>query len=146
MSRSVSRHPYAVETIFLYQPFGDGSDWEDFLDDLRHNVLRPRYPSLVSCSRWVGREDHIILENAYMEVSVSEYNGVVAVCLATRDPDNGRHNDAAAKRAPGFRKYLHKVFASCAMVSLGSASNGEQFFRPVKAPDGVITSKEGRLW
>jgi hypothetical protein len=148
MSRSVSRHRHAVAAVFLNHPFEDDEvfGWPDFVDDLRDNVLVPKYPSLRKCDRWAGREDHVIAENARAEVSVSEYNGVVAVCLAPRDVDNALDRGWAAECASGFCKVLAKAFASSALVPLGRGSNGEEFFRLAEEPGSCVTSKEGRLW
>jgi len=148
MSRSVSRHPHAVETVFLNHPFEDDEEygWSDFIEDLRENVLKPRFPSLRICDRSAGREDHVILENQRCEVSVSEYHGIVAVCLAPKDPDNPLDANLAAVCGPGFRKTVVENYHGSALVSQGTCSNGEQIFALVKEPGSCVTSKEGRLW
>lgn len=58
-------------------------NWDDDIMNLS-DKLRDAFPSLTKCDRWLGRgnsEDHAILENRHAAVSVSEYCGVVAVCL-----------------------------------------------------------------
>lgn len=147
MARSVSRHRDAVETVHLNHPFEDADwGWTEFIEDLRDNVLRPRYPSLRPCDRWSGREDHVILASERFEISVAEYNGIVAVCLAPRDADNPLDLRLVTRMAAGFRALLTKAFPASALVSLGSASNGEELFRLVAEPGSAVTSKEGRLW
>lgn len=136
MGRSVSTHRHAVETIYLHLEFEESEvymeNWEDFLDKLRA-IAQEKYPSLADCDRWSGREDRVILENSQVEVSVSEYCGLVAICLAPLDPDNGFHVAIAERAAKGFTACLHKAFPSSALRSLGRASNGEQFFSKVSA-------------
>lgn len=135
MGRSVSTHRHAVATVYLHLQFEDEHDasfeWESFIEDLQDNVLSPRYPSMRRCDRWMDRENHIIMENSQVEVSVSEYCGCVAICLAPKfgDYDNDAWNEAQAHRmAAAFQKYLTKMFKSCAMTKVGTFSNGESVY------------------
>lgn len=130
MGRSVSTHRHSVCTVYLHPEFEEGDEyaWQDFIEDLQNNVLAEKYPSLRACNRWDGRENHVIMENQHIEISVSEYCGFVAVCLAPLDPDNGFHVAVAERMANSFDKLITKMFKSCALRSVGSASNGEQFF------------------
>lgn len=134
MGRSVSTHRHAVATVFLHLEFEDDGawEWDDFVEDLQDNVLQDRYPSLRKCDRWMDREDHVILENSQVEVSVSEYCGCVAICLAPKIGDycNDAWNKAQAGRmADNFEKYVQKMFKSCAMAKMGTFSNGESFYQ-----------------
>jgi len=152
MSRSVSTHSDAVSIVYLNPEQGE-DDWPCFIDDLKQ-ILVARFPSLSPADRWAGNEDHVILDNCHAEVSVSEYCGLVAVCLAPRlgrydYPSVGQlaehwTNQVSAK----FSETLEKAYASSALKSMGHASNGEQFFtRPGKTlNESCITSKEGQLW
>jgi hypothetical protein len=131
MGRSVSTHRNAVATVYLQPEFEEGDDFafDDFLDDLKDNVLLPRYKAAAPCDRWVDREDHVVLESQTYEISVSEYCGLVAVCLAPLDVDNGLHRASAERMADGFRKHLEKCFPGSALRSIGRFSNGEQVFQ-----------------
>ena len=57
-------------------------DWEfeyDWLrDDLRERAGRA-FPSLIPHDGWRGREDRILMRNAYADFGVSVYGGLVAV-------------------------------------------------------------------
>lgn len=128
MGRSVSTHRHAVATVFI-NPEIEEDGYLDFIADLQDNVLSVKYPSLNKCSRWMDREDHVIAENGRAEVSVSEYCGLVSVCLAPRDPDSGLDVAWCERVANSFTKYIQKMFASCALRSLGHMSNGEQVFQ-----------------
>ena len=153
MSRSVSRHKNAYVTVYLNHPFGEGEEeesWDYFIEDLQQvldgSACDGGFPSLIPCDRWSGREDHVILENQRGEVSISEYNGLVAICLAPRDPDNALDVGWCDTVAKSFRALLHKAYKHCALSSMGRFSNGEQAFQPIDRPEGLVTSKEGTLW
>jgi len=151
MSRSVSRPSNYTAIVYLHQPFEDGG-FGCFVEDLQQ-VLCDRFPSLSPCDRWLDREDRIILENRHAVVTVSEYRGLVAVCLVPEMESALNYESArialseawCSQVEDSFVKHLHKAFASSALISDGSASNGEQFFHPVSRPEGVVTSKEGTL-
>lgn len=131
MGRSVSTHQHSVATVYLHPEFEGGDDYafQDFIDDLKDNVLCPKYPSLCACDRWSGREDHVVLENSQVEISISEYCGLVAVCLAPLDPGNAFQLAVAERMSKSFHKTLHRMFKSCALESIGRMSNGEQVFQ-----------------
>ena len=114
--------------------------------------LQEKFPSLTERDRWEDREDHIFAENQHCEISVSEYCGLVAVCIRAKDcggdgngSSSGLHTGWTNAAVKGFRDCLHKAYSGCALRSLGSASNGEQFFELATTPGSVVTSKEGRL-
>lgn len=142
MARSVSTHQHAIETVYL-----DGAeyteDFEFFIEDLQR-LIRGHYLSFSPCDHWQGQENHIILRNKRAEVSVSEYCGIVAVCLAPLDPNHSFDRKWCHQTASNFRKILHNGYP--ALVSKGQASNGEQFFSFVNRPGGLYTSREGVLW
>lgn len=150
MSRSVSTHSNAVATVYLTPDLESTAfAWDDFLDDLRDSVLSRHWPSFRECDRWEGRENHIIAENDLAEISVSEYGGLVAICLAPSGRSNfytAFNRGWAGRIAPSFVRKLNQAYAHCALQSQGHASNGEQFFTRVGKPGSCVTSKEGDLW
>ena len=113
MGRSVSTHPRAIETVYLspdrFQDDGDFTFY-DFLDDLRDNVLSEVSPSLSPCDRWEGNENHVIMENGHCEVSVSEYCGIIAVCLAPRTAENGFSVAWTGRLANKFSRMVQEMF------------------------------------
>lgn len=148
MGRSVSTHRNAVETIYLHSVVSDDAEsyeWDYFIEDIR-SILSNRYPSFSECERRQDREERIILENKRAEVSVSEYCGLVAVCLAPLDPYNQLDQGWCDRVSKSFRDTLHKAYPSSALHKLGRFSNGEGVFAPITRPEGVVTSKEGVLW
>jgi hypothetical protein len=132
MGRSVSTHQYAVATVFLHD-VAEQDDWESFVEDLQNNVIPERYPSFIKCDRWSGREDHVIMENSRAEISVSEYCGCVAICLAPLRPGEPLDDGWCARVASAFERHITKMFNHCAMVPLGTFSNGETVFQSVNS-------------
>lgn len=63
---------------------GHDYDSDNFTNDLEWFTewMKEKYPSLWTTDRWVGNEIHVVLENNLVEVSVSEYCGIVALCIA----------------------------------------------------------------
>lgn len=147
MARSVST-PYDALTI-EYAAFdtldGDDYAWQDAIENLRYTA-QALYPSLRDCDRWIGRENHAVLENAHGVITVSEYCGLVAIALVPTE------NSGLAAR--WCRQVSLAPLAACfgtRLLSRGVFSNGEQFFTPAEAPQtkgelGLgFTSKEGWL-
>lgn len=133
MGRSVSTHRHAVATIYIHldEDFDPDFGWSDFIEDIRNNVLKEKFPSLTDCDRWQGRENHVILENRQVEISVSEYCGVIAVCMAPVDANDGLYCAVAERMAKSFHDTVTKAFKSNALVKLGSFSNGEGVFQKI---------------
>ena len=152
MSRSVSTHRNALATVYLRPEIEDHDDnpyaWSDFLDDLR-NILTGEagvdsklllngkpftgFQGYKPADRWDGREDRIILEGELSEVSVSEYGGMVSVCLAPLDPDNEHHVTACHNAAPYFLAILLAAYPDCCFARLGTFSNGESVYKALDA-------------
>lgn len=150
MARSVSTHCHAVAVHYITftpeDPEDSQYEWNSFIEDLQENVIPEMFSSMSKCDRWKGREDRIIMENQRFEISVSEYCGLVAICLAPLDPYNGLDVGAACAAGRSFNRKLTKYFPDSSLVSQGHASNGEQFFQLANTPGSCVTSKCGRLW
>lgn len=56
------------------------------IEDLQES-LKYWYPSLEPVDEWAGNEVHIIAQSALVEVSISEYSGMAALCVAPRDDE-----------------------------------------------------------
>lgn len=130
MGRSVSIHPNAVATVFLHLEDLDPEldSWASFVEDLRDNVIFPKWPSFQEESYWPSREVHVIAANDAAEISVSEYCGCVAICLAPRDIAKG----FAKRIAASFYRHITKCFKSCALQPLGTMLNGETAYRRIQ--------------
>ena len=153
MSRSVSTHPHAVATVFL-RPEGDEHPafdeqlGEDLLESIR-NVLTgdagvdsgvllndqpfTGFQGYEHADRWVGRENLVILEGELSVITVSEYAGIVSVCLAPLDPEEETHVTACLNAAPYFLAILQQTFSDICFSKLGTFSNGESVYKKFDA-------------
>jgi hypothetical protein len=143
MARSVST-PSGASAVAYASFEGESFDFSDCIEDAR-SVAMSKYPSLYESDKWVGREDRAILANTFCSITVSEYNGLVAVCIVPNEDSNLAANWCSkvdlSKIAGCFGQALRRV---------GSASNGEAFFQPANGQQqGAMglgfTSKEGWL-
>ena len=101
-----------------FDEFTARENWHSDMDNLTY-ALRKAFPSLNKADRWIGREDHVILENRHGCVPVSEYCGRVAVCLVPearseyeRPPMIAHHWCTQAE--PKFRKIVVDTFGGSA--------------------------------
>ncbi len=150
MSRSVSTPSRATHIAYAaFQCDEDDEPQYEFsyrINDAQE-IIRERFPSMTLADRWLGNEDHVIAENDHACITVSEYNGLVAVCIVPNDTNLGHAWTNRIK--PHFLGRVASCFGQ-RLVSQGRASNGEQFFQPADGQQrgdmGLgFTSKEGWL-
>lgn len=124
MGRSVSTPSEA--SVVVYASFeGDSDDFNDCGDELQRLAMR-KYPSLSRANRWIGRENHVVLENKHCSITVSEYCGLAAVAIV---PGSGY----GALSENWCDKVDLRPLADCfgpRLISMGRFSNGEQIFQP----------------
>jgi len=143
MGRSVST-PTAAEVIAYAHIDSDGDadldqrNWDDDMVNLG-DTLRAAFPSLRKADRWLSNEDHVILENQLAAVTVSEYCGLVAVCLVPDKYEYGcQVNDAPLSVQwienveARFRRIVAQVFG-IELQRMGTMSNGESIFKRIGA-------------
>lgn len=132
MGRSVSTPAGAISTVFLHRDFEEQEDWGDFIDDVRR-IVQEKYPSFVNCKRWIGREDLAILKNWHARVTVSEYCGIVAICMVPADDtDLPELADAWCRQVgAAWETYVASRYPT-SLTPLGTASNGVTFYRKVE--------------
>lgn len=133
MSRSVSV-PYNAVAIAYTAPEWDEEwewewEWKEYLECFREKATE-MYPSLLKIDKWIGREDHALLENAHAIMGVSVYCGLVAFWVVPQedkwDPqENGLHEHWCYQIAHGFEKTFGDL------VRVGAFSNGEVVYRKV---------------
>lgn len=136
MGRSVSTPHNATAVAYLnFEPeYPDDCqhDWDDLVEWIK-DTAADRWPSLEDCDQWIGREDHAILENGHAYIGVSEYCGLVAVWLVPKE-DNGYSHDHSAladRWCSQIASRFRELFGT--LRSIGTASNGEQFFERVQS-------------
>jgi hypothetical protein len=99
MGRSVS-YPSGAIAAFTVLEVEDDDDWELEYEWLRDDLVQraaEAYPSLAPHDGWRGREDRILLRNAFADFGVSIYGSLVAVWIAERD--DGPYWDAEWRTA-----------------------------------------------
>jgi len=138
MGRSVSVPSGAVATVYLHvSDIEDEWQFEDLREDLR-GVIRGRYPSFDECDRWIGREDHAILDNYHSFTVLAAYGGCVSISLVPKNYQYDDRLEAIAEAwcyqvADKWRETLQKAFPDQAMVRQGTMSNGVSVYRKVSA-------------
>jgi hypothetical protein len=138
MGRSVSYPPGAV-VAFRALETDHEEDWQWAYECLVEEVIetaRRAFPSLELREGWRGREDRILLRNAYADCGISTYCGLVAIWLAERDDGRYWEADGQHSRAGRAQRWLGQVgkrfealFGELRMV--GRFSNGEAIFERV---------------
>jgi hypothetical protein len=98
-----------------------------YIDDIVW-VCQENWPSLERIDRWIGREDHAILENGHAQIGVSEYCGLVAVWIVPAVSDYfPEHAGLAHHWISQIEDRFRERFGR--LRSLGFFSNGEQVFQ-----------------
>ena len=120
MGRSVST-PSAA-TLVAHGTIDEDDDLTLFTDAYA-DQLRVMYPSVVAVDKWLDREDHVVAENQLATFGMSHYWGVIAYWVIPKQPLGQAWIDCAAD---GFMKAFGQL------ESLGTASNGETFYRRIK--------------
>lgn len=77
-----------------WNAYGGQDTFEWMLEDTLARV-QEMFPSMKPADYWIDRELHVIAENSHSIVTVSEYCGMVAICLGDNyDRENYWYNDA----------------------------------------------------
>lgn len=131
MSRSVSYPASAEQVVFAHIECEDSDDFECEIENLVAN-LEAKFPSLYKDEKWIGCEDHALLANNYCRIGVSEYCGLVAVWIITRDYDEkvGFALNWVNGIAKSFEKVVNSTFGET-LAPIARASNGEVFYQRV---------------
>lgn len=135
MGRSVS---YPSGAIVAFRLIGadedDDLDWEYecLVDWIRAEAVRA-FPSLREHDGWRGREDRILLRNAYADFGISTYGGLAAVWLVERGDGDYWDADASIARSPRAQRWLGQVADKFTTLfgeleCLGRFSNGEAIY------------------
>ena len=122
MGRSVATHHEAAATVYLGLDTEETHEfeWQDELDWI-YGTIHGHFKSFNRTGRWEGRELFAICENDHAFVTVSEYCGLVAVCLV---PRGGPLADAWCRLVTSAFEKLFPGRLNC----IGRASNGEAFY------------------
>jgi hypothetical protein len=142
MGRSVS---YPTGALVCFEDISDFENEFDFIwftDELKERA-GAMFPSLYDCDKWRGREDHILMRNAYVDFGVSEYCGLAAIWIAERC-DGAYYDYPRAGRAAHWLAQIRTRFLTefGSLLLDGHMSNGEGVYRrkpmPVVANGGSM--------
>lgn len=145
-SPSFRSYPSGAIVAFTVLEVECDEDWEfeyEWLrEDLRERAAKA-FPSLILHDGWRGREDRILMRNAYADFGVSVYGGLVAVWIVERDDGAYWDADWRTARSPQAQRWLSQIASRFdAMFGdyecLGQMSNGEgvysQAYRSARLP------------
>lgn len=138
MGRSISTPSGALVCFTVLEPETD--DDEAFAGEFECLVERviddanAAFPSFSRCDAWRGREDHVLLRNAYADLGISTLGSMVAIWVVERNDGTYHDYDAERRRAGRAQHWLAQiaprfdaVFGD--YVRLGTMSNGESVYR-----------------
>ena len=128
MSRSVSyaNNSVAVAYQHIEADEFDAQDEFDCMVEYITDTAKTLWPSFDKADKWLGREDHAILENRHAYIGISEYCGLVSVWLVPKDENNLSNNFCEQIK----EKFL-KNFGTLRRV--GTFSNGESVFESLQS-------------
>lgn len=134
MGRSVSYPTDAIVAFRMIDEAEDDWDWayECLVEDIV-DTARSCLPSLEPFDCWRGREDRILLRNAFADCGISTYCGLAAIWIVERDDSLYWEADYRKARSGRAQQWLTqvsdtfiKVFGELHLV--GRFSNGEAIF------------------
>lgn len=135
MGRSVSYPTGALVAFRLLDEGEDGDlDWayECLVDEVIETAATA-FPSLEPFQGWRGREDRILLRNAYADLGLSTWCGLAAIWLAERDDARYWEADLRQPRVARAKHWLDQVAPRFEQLlgelkRIGRFSNGEAIY------------------
>ena len=112
-------------------------DAEDIISDIQETITS-NYPGFDPCSRWDGRETHIILEGYGLEIGLSEYCGLATLSVRV-DQSVLDYCDTDEEADAEYQKALNWINENWAEATkywnqyakIGTFSNGEGVYEKV---------------
>jgi|CXWL01.1.fsa_nt_gi hypothetical protein len=138
MGRSISTPTGAQVCFTVLEPEADDDDalaWEfECLVDRVIDDASRAFPSFYRCDMWRGREDHVLLRNAYADLGISCLGSMVAIWVVERNDGAYYYYDADRRRAGRARHWLARIAPRFEGLfgdydRVGTMSNGESFYR-----------------
>lgn len=129
MGRSVSR-PSDCHTV-VYKALEDHDfAYDDLVEDIQ-NYLPTKYKSLSPVKNmWLGREDRVLLENAFCYIGISEYMGLCAIWLKEKEDANIKNKNLSSKFLNYVGDFLENTYGE--YRKLATFSNGEAVFERIQ--------------
>jgi hypothetical protein len=115
----------------------DDGDWDFEFEWLCEDLVErawAAFPPLEPQQGWRGREDRILLRNAYADFGMSSYGSLVAVWIAEREDGPYWEGDWRHHRTGRARRWLAQIAPRFDALfgdndCLGNMSNGEGAYR-----------------
>ena len=138
MGRSVSYPQGAIVAFRLIESGARGDlDWqyECLVEDVV-STARQAFPSFLPHDGWRGREDRILLRNAYADCGISTYCGLAAIWLVERNDSFYWEADYDRPRTGRAQRWLGQVSGNFLQMfgeirQIGRFSNGEGVFERI---------------
>lgn len=112
-------------------------DAADVIADIREYIT-DKFPSFDRCSRWDGRETHIILEGYGVEIGLSEYCGLASLSVRVDEGPLEYSEDDAAYEADRLKaiQWITENWDEAAKPwgqyrKIGTFSNGEGVYEQI---------------
>lgn len=118
-----------------------GDEWCWWIGNLQ-GLLAEWFPSLKPADRAIGREEYLVAENRLAGVVVCEYGGIASLSIVPRhtyaDGDWWNQSENLQGQWIGqversLRRRLLKAFGDSLLFKIGTASNGESYYRRVSS-------------
>lgn len=135
MARSVS-YPRDSIVAFKDGTTFDEFDFESVVEDIQE-YAPTLWPSFEKVDKWVGREDHALLENQHAYIGISEYCGLIAIWLLPKDDND--HPQLAQNFVNQIAGKFQKTFGE--LRKLGSFSNGEGVYERIDGEGEPFSDK-----
>lgn len=132
MGRSVSVARGSLVVMYAHVDFSEDDDYSWLWEDIKGNLtyeLRGKYSTLHLCDKWLGREDHAILENKHAYIGISEYCGIVSIWVTPKN-ESATSRNWCLSTEKNLGKIVSEVF-SVRLKKVGTFSNGEAVFERV---------------
>jgi len=141
LNRSERVNYFQWPTLWVYDEDTDTDvetddywDAEDIISDIQETITS-NYPGFDPCSRWDGRETHIILEGYGLEIGLSEYCGLATLSVRVDQKeldycDTDEEADAEYNKA---LNWINENWDEAAKhwnqyAKIGTFSNGESVY------------------
>jgi hypothetical protein len=141
LNRSERVNYFQWPTLWVYDEDTDQDvetdelwDASDVISDIQEYIT-DKYPGFDPCSRWDGRETHIILEGYGVEIGLSEYCGLATLSIRIDQSilDYCDTDEEAEAEETKIRNWIHDNWDQASehwnqYRKIGTFSNGESIY------------------
>lgn len=115
-----------------YYDNGIAIDEFDTLKEYVIELISEKYPRFNKCNKWEGNEVHIIAENSFVNMAISEYCGLTSISFAVKSDLHYSIPEILAEQwltrvSANITKLLNKALGNT-LTKVGTFSNGECVF------------------